>query len=210
MRILNTKTAKQTRGSKLGSVCGSRTESMQKKKNIVNSLAAVINKNKHNAAGNSEKVVHPCTRGMQKGLQGDAHIGLPSAFLYKKTAFTAFAFNYRVLLINSCLHSVAYAEIFHRGFIQCHMVVICIWCALFVTSHCDVIQMFPNQRFGEVFVCNFTSPCSVLVFFLTVFIFIFSCCFLPLVNKFQTGLVDWRRPWRFTNPAWHSDNLCLH
>jgi len=29
-------------------------------------------------------------------------------------------------------------------------VVICIWCALFVTSQFDVIFMFPNQRFGEV------------------------------------------------------------
>jgi len=36
------------------------------------------------------------------------------------------------------------------GFIQRHMVVICIWCALFVTSQFDVIFMFPNQRFVEV------------------------------------------------------------
>jgi len=34
--------------------------------------------------------------------------------------------------------------------VQGHMVVICIWCALFVTSQFDVISMFPNQRFGEV------------------------------------------------------------
>jgi len=40
---------------------------------------------------------------------------------------------------------VAYAENFHGGG-QGHMVVI--WCALFVTSHFDVIFMFPNQRFG--------------------------------------------------------------
>jgi len=47
--------------------------------------------------------------------------------------------------------SVAYAENFHGGgFIRWHMVVICIWCALFVTSKYDVIFMFPNQRFGEV------------------------------------------------------------
>jgi len=32
-----------------------------------------------------------------------------------------------------------------------HMMVICIWCALFVTSQFDVISMFPNQRFGEVY-----------------------------------------------------------
>jgi len=31
-----------------------------------------------------------------------------------------------------------------------HMVVICFWYALFVTSQFDVISMFPNQRFGEV------------------------------------------------------------
>jgi len=37
-----------------------------------------------------------------------------------------------------------------RCFLQWHMVVICIWCALFVTSQYDVIVMFPNQRFGEV------------------------------------------------------------
>jgi len=36
------------------------------------------------------------------------------------------------------------------GFIQWHMVVICIWCALFVTSQFDVMFMFPNQCFGEV------------------------------------------------------------
>jgi len=36
------------------------------------------------------------------------------------------------------------------GFNQWHMVIICIWCALFVTSQYDVIFLFPNQRFGEV------------------------------------------------------------
>jgi len=56
---------------------------------------------------------------------------------------------------------VAYAENFHgeRGFIQCHMGVIYIWCALFLTSQIDVIFMFPSidvifmfpdQRFGEI------------------------------------------------------------
>jgi len=30
------------------------------------------------------------------------------------------------------------------------MVVIYIWCGLFVTSQFDVIVMFSNQRFGEV------------------------------------------------------------
>jgi len=36
---------------------------MQKNKNILNSLAAVIHKNKCNSAGNSEKVVHPRSGG---------------------------------------------------------------------------------------------------------------------------------------------------
>jgi len=35
-------------------------------------------------------------------------------------------------------------------FIQWHRVVICILCALFVTSQFDVIVLFPNQRFSEV------------------------------------------------------------
>jgi len=44
---------------------------------------------------------------------------------------------------------VAYAENFHGAFIQWHMVAVCIWCALFVTSQFDVIFMFPNQRFAK-------------------------------------------------------------
>jgi len=36
------------------------------------------------------------------------------------------------------------------GFIQWHMVVISIWCVLFVTSQFHVAVMFPNQGFGEV------------------------------------------------------------
>jgi len=34
------------------------------------------------------------------------------------------------------------------------MVVIFVWCALFVTSQFDVILMFPNQHFGEVCLHN--------------------------------------------------------
>ena len=46
---------------------------------------------------------------------------------------------------------MAYAENFDGGgLVQGHMVVICIWCALFMTSQFDVISMFPNQCFGEV------------------------------------------------------------
>jgi len=39
---------------------------------------------------------------------------------------------------------------FFTGFIQWYVVVICIWCALFVMSQFDVIFMFPNQRFGQL------------------------------------------------------------
>jgi len=46
---------------------------------------------------------------------------------------------------------VEYAENFHEGgFIQWHMAVICISCALFVTSQFDVRFMFLNERLGEV------------------------------------------------------------
>ena len=41
-------------------------------------------------------------------------------------------------------------KIFMGVFIQWHMVVICVLCAVFVTSQFDVIFMFPNQCFGEV------------------------------------------------------------
>jgi len=36
------------------------------------------------------------------------------------------------------------------GLVQGHMVVICILCALFLTSQFDVISMFPNQRLNDV------------------------------------------------------------
>jgi len=36
-------------------------------------------------------------------------------------------------------------KIFMGGFIQWHMLVICIWCALFVMSQLDVIFTFPNN-----------------------------------------------------------------
>jgi len=41
-------------------------------------------------------------------------------------------------------------KIFMGGFIQWHMVVICIWCALFITLQFDVIFMLPNQPFREI------------------------------------------------------------
>jgi len=49
-------------------VCGSRTEAIQKNKITLNSLATVIHKNKRNAAGNSEKVVHPWCRSLFANL----------------------------------------------------------------------------------------------------------------------------------------------
>jgi len=52
MRILSIKTAKQTCGSRLSSMCGSRTEAM---------LAAVLHKHRRNVAGNSEKAAQPCS-----------------------------------------------------------------------------------------------------------------------------------------------------
>ena len=50
---------------------------------------------------------------------------------------------------------MTYAENVYKGVImQWRMVVISIWCTLFVTSQFDVIFIFPNQRFGEVFCHN--------------------------------------------------------
>jgi len=42
---------------------------------------------------------------IREGLQGGTPVGLPSAFLHKKTVFTVFAFTfaYRVVWINSCI-----------------------------------------------------------------------------------------------------------
>jgi len=45
---------KQMCGSRLGSVYRSRTEATQKNENLLNSLAAVIHKNKCNAVSNSK------------------------------------------------------------------------------------------------------------------------------------------------------------
>ena len=56
----------------------------------------------------------------------------------------------KTLRLTRCPKQWRTQKIFMGGFVQCHMVVICIWCALFVTSQFDVIFMFPNQRFGEV------------------------------------------------------------
>jgi len=47
------------------------------------------------------------------------------------------------------LQAVAYTEYFHGRFIKWHMMVVCVLCALFVTSQSDVIFLFPNERFGK-------------------------------------------------------------
>jgi len=52
--------------------------------------------------------------------------------------------------IISLAEPVRAQKIFMGRFIQWHVVVISISCALFVTSQLDVIFMFPNQRFGDV------------------------------------------------------------
>jgi len=64
---------------------------------------------------------------------------------------TFYAFPYVTQRRAICFCSLAYAEnCFMGGFIQWHMLVIGIWCALFVTSQLDVIFLFPDQRLGEV------------------------------------------------------------
>jgi len=54
------------------------------------------------------------------------------------------------LFIDHCEKQWRTQKIFMGVFTQWHKVVICIWCALFVTSQFDVIVLFPNERFGEV------------------------------------------------------------
>jgi len=58
--------------------------------------------------------------------------------------------SYSVYIVNLYIVSSGVRRKLSWGFIQWLMVVICIWCALFVTSQFDVIFMFPIQRFGEV------------------------------------------------------------
>ena len=63
--------------------------------------------------------------------------------------------------------TVAHAENFHWDvFIQWNMVVICIWCAVFVKSQFDVIFMFLNQRFGEVYWHNMYILLHALPYFM--------------------------------------------
>jgi len=54
-----------------------------------------------------------------------------------------------VLLLIACCSGVR-RKFSWGGFIQWQRVVICICCALFVTSQFDLIVLFPNQRFSQV------------------------------------------------------------
>jgi len=49
--------------------------------------------------------VAPVPLVVREGVQGGTPVGLPSAFLHKKTVFTVFTFTfaYRVLRMNSCI-----------------------------------------------------------------------------------------------------------
>jgi len=46
--------------------------------------------------------------------------------------------------LDACLDSSTRRKFSWGGFIQWHMVVVCIWCALFVTSQFNVMLMFPK------------------------------------------------------------------
>ena len=97
--------------------------------------------------------------------------------------------------VESIRHFVAYAENSHGvGFIQWYMVVICVWCPLFVTSQYDVMFMFPNQQFGEVFWHNTQ----------------FLLHALPLIYTSQFD-VKFKFPnQRFGDVFWHNMHIHLH
>jgi len=72
---------------------------------------------------------------------------------------------WKLIQINLC-STVAYAKNCHGdGFIQWHVVVIFIWCTLFVTSQFEVIFIFSNQHLGEVCCHNMHILLHALPFF---------------------------------------------
>jgi len=90
---------------------------------------------------------------------------------------------------------VAYAENSHGGgFIQLYMVVICIWSPLFVTSQFDVMFMFPNQCFGEVFWHNMK----------------FLLHALPYIYTSQFDVIFMFPNQRFGDVFWHNMLILLH
>jgi len=80
------------------------------------------------------------------------------------------------------------------GFIQWHVVVICIWCPLFVTLQFDVIFMFPNQLFGEVFWHNMR----------------FLLHALPLIYTSQFDVTFVFPNQLFGEVFWHKMHILLH
>jgi len=79
MRILSRKTDKQTCRSRLGSVCGNRSNV---EKNELSSLSTVIHNNKPHAAGNSEMLYSP-------GLRSVPTVGGSSELFQKAASFAA-------------------------------------------------------------------------------------------------------------------------
>ena len=81
------------------------------------------------------------------------------------------------------------------GLLQGHMVVICIWCALFVTSKFDVMSMFPNQRFGKVCWQNnaYFSTRTPLI-----------SCVIALNVNYQRSKLGYRR--KINSTLWHSSS----
>ena len=75
-------------------------------------------------------------------------------------------------------------KIFMGGFIQWHMVVICFWCTVSVTSQFVVIFMFPNQRFGEIYWHNMHILLHVPPLIL---------CFIALNINYQRSKLGYRR-----------------
>jgi len=67
-------------------------------------------------------------------------------------------------------------------FNQWHVVVICIWCALFVSSQFDVIFMFPNQRSGDVCWHNMHSFLHPLILYV-----------IALNINYQRSKLDYQR-----------------
>jgi len=70
--------------------------------------------------------------------------------IFKSTHITRLLSLQHSLRMTICTNQWRTQKFSWGGFIQWHMVVICFWCAVFVTSQFDVIFMFPNQRFGEI------------------------------------------------------------
>jgi len=81
-------------------------------------------------------------------VQSDQFLQPTREFLLKcYNFFWNFRWNWCFLLCTTI--SVVRRKFSWEGFIQWHMLVICIWCALFVTSQFNVIALFPNQRFDQ-------------------------------------------------------------